>query len=80
MWVLFCSKCVKLAPFSNLEEYTWADGYALRYYLELWQGVDPTQLYHLTSPTGEGDVLIYNFYEYIAYCERDEGISCTRHV
>ena len=52
----------------------------VRYYLELWQGVDPTQLYHLTSPTGEGDVLFYNFYESFAYSELDEGISCTRDV
>ena len=29
---VFCSKCVKLAPFSILEEFTWADGDALTVY------------------------------------------------
>ena len=28
----------------------------------------------------DNDVLFYNFHESIAYSERDEGISCTRHV
>ena len=36
--------------------------------------MDPTQLYHMTSPTGEGDVLFYNFYDSIVYSERREGI------